>query len=747
MLLASAVGAYAQKTDASIVGHVIESQSGEHIPYVTLSLDGTNVGTVTDGSGHYSLRNLPTGEFTLTASAVGYGSEDLKVNIAAGKTLEANFKLTEQLFAVDQIVVSSSRTASNRKMSSSIVNTTSEQIFSTTASANLAESMNFQPGLRTENTCGNCGSSSLRINGLEGQYSQILLDSRPIFSSLASVYGLEQLPVAMIDRVEVIRGGGSALYGSSAIAGVVNIITKEPLRSTAVLSNTTQVLKGGTTDITTSINAAVVTDDNKAGLYAFGQIRNREAYDRNEDGFSDIPQQDTETLGFRGYFKTSPFTKITAEYHHINEYRRGGDQLDIPAHNAEVAEQLDHQIDGGGLNFEYLSRNYKNKASIYASAQRIVRDSYYGTIETPEAYGNTKDQTYVAGGQHTYSYTTGNMPSNLTSGVEYNYNYVCDVVTGVEDRTPLDQQTDVIGVFAQNEWVNDKFNFLIGGRLDKHNMIDNVIFSPRASIRYTPFEQLGLRASYSSGYRAPQAFSEDLHIEAVGGTVSFIELADDLKAEYSHSITASADMYRKFGKIEANLLIEGFYTKLNDVFVLEEKDVQSTSIIYERRNGDGAIVRGLSADLKFGILDMFEVQGGYTFQKSTYTVAEAWCDDVEATKTMLRSPDHYGYFVANYFVTDRFETSLFGNYTGSMLVAHEAEVNETVKSPSFWDFGVQLSYSFPLTKLFTMEINGGVKNILDSYQDDLDYGAEKDPGYVYGPTLPRTFFVGAKLLF
>lgn len=85
--------------------------------------------------------------------------------------------------------------------------------------------MNFQSGLRVETNCGNCGTTQLRINGLEGQYSQVLLDSRPIFSSLASVYGLEQLPVAMIERVEVIRGGGSALFGANAIGGVVNIIT------------------------------------------------------------------------------------------------------------------------------------------------------------------------------------------------------------------------------------------------------------------------------------------------------------------------------------------------------------------------------------------------------------------------------------------------------------------------------------------------------------------------------------------
>ena len=173
--------------------------------------------------------------------------------------------------------------------------------------------------MRVETNCGNCGTTQLRINGLEGQYSQVLLDSRPIFSSLASVYGLEQLPVAMIERVEVIRGGGSALFGANAIGGVVNIITKEPLRNSVTLSNTTNIFEGGTADFNTSLNGSFVSDDYKMGVYLFGMIKDRDSYDRNGDGFSDIPKLNSETAGFRAYYKTSPYTRLTAEYHHIHE--------------------------------------------------------------------------------------------------------------------------------------------------------------------------------------------------------------------------------------------------------------------------------------------------------------------------------------------------------------------------------------------------------------------------------------------
>ena len=133
--------------------------------------------------------------------------------------------------SMDDVVVSATRNEPTKRNTATIVNVTSHKIFDNTASTNLAESVRFQPGLRVENTCGNCGAVQLRINGLEGQYSQVLLDSSPIFSSLAGVYRVELVPVAMIERVEVIRGGGSALFGSNDIGGVVNIITKEPLRN------------------------------------------------------------------------------------------------------------------------------------------------------------------------------------------------------------------------------------------------------------------------------------------------------------------------------------------------------------------------------------------------------------------------------------------------------------------------------------------------------------------------------------
>ena len=731
--------------NTSIKGHIIDKSTNEHIPYVTITVKGTTIGTVADATGHFTMRNLPDDEFTIVAEFLGYKTVEYTVAAKHAKSLDISLTLEEQPMSMDDVVVSATRNETNKKNTATIVNVTSSKIFDNTASTNLAESIKFQPGLRVENTCGNCGAVQLRINGLEGQYSQILLDSNPIFSSLAGVYGVEQLPVAMIERVEVIRGGGSALFGSNAIGGVVNIITKEPLRNSLSLSHTTNLMHGDTPEFNTSLNGSFVSDDHRAGLYLFGMVKDRDAFDYNKDGFTDVLKMESETIGFRGYYKTSAYSKLTAEYHHISEYRRGGDNIDMPPHMAEIAEDVKHKIDGGSLRFSYFSPDARHTFDIYTSAQAISRNSYYGTGKDPNAYGRTQDLTWVSGAQYSYSMLRCLfMPAQFTVGAEYSYNDLDDHSIGF-DRSIM-QTVRTAGVFVQNEWQSDKVNFVVGGRFDKHSMMENVIFSPRANLRYSPIEDIGLRVSYSSGYRAPQAFDEDLHIDAVNNQSSIIELDPNLKPEYSHSLSASADLYHNFGTLQANLLVEGFYTILDDVFALAKTgENEAGYIIQTRYNAAGAKVKGLTGELKLGIPRVFDLQVGYTFQRSQYDEPEEWSESVEPQRRMFRTPDHYAYFTATADITRNLKASLFGNYTGKMLVPHSAgyiDADRNEITPRFWDMGMRVAYNIELTSVISMEVFAGVKNILDSFQDDIDCGPFRDSVYVYGPMMPRTYFFG-----
>ena len=199
-------------TDANLFGHVVDTKTGEHLPYVTIQLKGTTIGTTTDHTGHYFLKNLPEGTFTIVAKFLGYKTEEPTVTVQHNTTQEVNFSLSTDDVAIDEVVVSANRNETARRLAPNLVSVVGSKVFDITQSTCLAQGLNFQPGVRTEDNCQNCGFTQVRINGLDGHYSQILVDSRPVFSSLTGVYGLEQIPANMIDRVEVVRGGGSALF-------------------------------------------------------------------------------------------------------------------------------------------------------------------------------------------------------------------------------------------------------------------------------------------------------------------------------------------------------------------------------------------------------------------------------------------------------------------------------------------------------------------------------------------------------
>ena len=217
--------------------------------------------------------------------------------------------LSEDGMTLEQVVVSSSRTTMLRRNSPSLVSVLGGEMFERVGATTLSDGLSFQAGVRVEDNCQNCGFTQVRINGLDGHYSQILLDSRAVFSALTGVYGLEQIPSNMIDRVEVVRGGGSALFGSSAIGGTINIITKEPTYSSAEVAHSlTSIGVSGALDNNTTANVSLVSDSQKAGLMIYGQVRKRNYYDHDGDGYSELPTLDNHTIGVRSFRRVGDYS-------------------------------------------------------------------------------------------------------------------------------------------------------------------------------------------------------------------------------------------------------------------------------------------------------------------------------------------------------------------------------------------------------------------------------------------------------
>lgn len=734
-----------------IAGHVIVKGTEESIPFATVMILGTNRGAVSNEEGQFEFRKLAAGKYTLRVQVMGYKTQEKTITVSAEVTSVVHFQMEEVSFTTDEVVVSANRNEVSRKAAPVVVNVMSAKLFETVNSTDLAKSLNFQSGLRVENNCQNCGFPQVRINGLEGPYSQILINSRPIISALSGVYGLEQIPVNMIERVEVVRGGGSALFGANAVGGTINIITKDPINNSFQVASTMSNMNGKSWEQYMGGNVSLVAKDNSYGIALYETYRNRNPYDADGDGFSELGKLNMNTFGMRAYYRPNYFSRINVEYHTTNEFRRGGNKFNLQPHEADITEQTKHIINSGGVSYDRYWGE-KHKMSVYGSIQHTDRNSYYGAQKDMNAYGKTNDLTWVVGGMY-----VGNMdrclfaPATFTGGVEYQSNSLHDVMTGY--HRDMQQDVRIAGGFVQNEWRLNRWTMLVGARLDKHNLIDHPIFSPRVNFLYKPSDNLQARLTYSTGFRAPQAYDEDLHVTAVGGEGVQIRLADGLREERSNSFSGSVDWSFPMGHWQSNILLEGFYTDLHHVFVLEDiGEDQNGDKIKERRNGSGAKVYGVNLDAKVAHGREAQLQLGFTVQRSRYNREEVWTSEGEeeqTTKRMPRTPDYYGYFTFTSAPLKNFDFSLSGTYTGKMIVPHMAgyiEKSRMEHTPQFMDLNLKLNYTFVLKDHIKMQVNGGVQNIFNSFQKDLDKGEFRDAGYFYGPTQPRTYFVGIKIM-
>ena len=736
------------KEGNQIAGHVIEKDTEESIPYATILIVGTNLGTTSNDGGHFSFTDLKAGKYTLRVSSVGYITQEKEVVVSDNSTSLLHIQMVPDNFMTDEVVVSANRNEVSRKEAPVVVNVLSQKLFETVNSPDLAKSLNYQSGVRVENNCQNCTFPQVRINGLEGPYSQILINSRPVMSALSGVYGLEQIPVNMIERIEVVRGGGSALFGANAVAGTINIITKDPINNSFQFNTNFTSMGGKSWEQYMGGNVSLVSEDNTYGIAMYETYRNRNPYDRDDDGFSEVGKLNSNTFGLRAYYRPTHFNRISLEYHTTNEFRRGGNKFDKQPHESDITEQTKHIINSGGVTYDQYLGEYRHKISLFTSMQHVDRNSYYGAEQDANAYGKTDDLTWMAGAMYVGNYDKFLFaPSVFTSGIEYNHNALHDVMTGY-DRD-MKQDVRIASAFVQNEWKINRLTILAGARLDKHNLIDNLIFSPRINLLYKPNDALQARMTWSTGFRAPQAYDEDLHLTAVGGENVQTILADGLKEERSNSFSGSIDYTTHFGHWQANILAEAFYTDLSDVFVIES----ISPAIQERRNGDGARVYGVNIDAKVAHGKEATFQLGFTAQRSRYKSNEVWTELEDGTplttKRMTRTPDYYGYFTFTSEPFKNFGFSLSGVYTGSMQVPHFAgyiEQDRMETTPEFFDCNFKLNYTFLLKEHVKLQLNAGVQNIFDQFQRDLDKGTYRDAGYFYGPTAPRSIFIGIKIM-
>lgn len=762
----------------------ITDTEGRALAGATVHVRELDLGAPADSLGCYRLGDLPQRNLQVEIRFTGYRTITRVFDLGQKAIQDWSPQMQPDMLKLEEAVVTGTRSEVPVYDAPVIVNRVSAEQFEMSQALHLAEGIDLSPGLRTENNCQNCGFTQLRMNGLGGAYSQILINSRPVFSALAGVYGLEMIPANMIDRVEIVRGAGSALYGGNAIAGTVNIITRDPQEPYFEVGAFSGSIRGEASDYMLSAQAQVVSDDRNQGVSLFGNRRNRDAWDANADGFTEMVRLRNQTFGINSFMKPHERSRLDLNLYTIQEHRRGGAiEMERPPHQVALAEALDHRIFGAALQYRHWAEDTRQNWNLYTSMQSVNRDSYYGAGGRPlgpgqsltttdrqalNAYGASDDLSWVSGGR--YRRILGS-DWEATLGAEWQYN-------GVEDAMPgygrlIDQQVHTVGAFGQLQYQpHADWTVLAGSRLDHIDIRGRYVLeqspqtqskqlqpmAPRLSVQYRMDPTLQFRAGYAQGFRAPQAFDEDLHIATVGGAAQFIRLDEELQTERSHSYQVSADYRPLWEKVQANFITEFFWTDLERPFITADAQALPSGIsTVLKKNGSGARVMGMNWECNLAWSSDLKASLGGTLQRARYRRPEVlWApgqtasgDDREAvtTQNILRTPDDYGY-VSFQYTPNRWALSAQLRHTGPMDIAHVVEPSSEYtivkRSPSFFVVGWKAAYSIALKDPSQLQLFAGVKNLLDAYQADFDRGVDRDAGYVYGPAAPRTWYGGLR---
>ncbi|MFP4282148.1 MAG: TonB-dependent receptor plug domain-containing protein [Opitutales bacterium] len=648
------------------------------------------------------------------------------------------------------------------------------ELFRATGSPNLAAAIEYLPGARVEANCQNCGTAEVKLLGLGAGYNQLLFDGQPLFSGLAAVYGLEHIPTAFIERIEVVKGGASSLYGPKAVAGVINIIPREPVVNQVYAVGSIEAMD----DALKRSGVAVfdwVDPAQRAATSLYGEYRATEAVDLNDDGFSEITEKDFYTVGTNTWFYPTPDSRVSAHYAYTWEERRGGDRFDLLPHETQITEALEHRWHRGGLFYEQdVSPDFSFKLG--GSISQIERDSYYGGVgDTPlpgqTGYDATAYTAAVEKAQLLYGFTESTRYTldsiftwwldqhTLSFGAQYKHDDVFDEKRNAEDR-PLrpdgtvaarpgedpiaDGSFDNLGFYVQNEWdPAPAWTVIAGLRADKHSHLDEWILSPRAAVRHTVSSELTLRAAVSTGFRAPEIFDEDFHIEILDDPTR-TRNAPDLQEERSVSYATGFIWTPRAADNRLQVDLEFYRTEIDDTFYVPDIVFTDARGAYKQReNAGGSVVQGIEANALYRLTDRLSLEGGIAYNDTRFDEAQEVIEGIFADR-YIESPRWSGVAQLNYLNEDLVDVFLGVIYTGPMIAVNEADGFLNRETDTFFVIDLSVKKHFPLASRDDaphLDLTVGVRNLLDERQDDLPSGPGRDPGYFYGPRFPRSLFV------
>lgn len=664
----------------------------------------------------------------------------------------------------DQIVVTGTRTGRLRRESPVRTDVVGDAVLRLASPKNLADALEYLPGARAESNCQNCNTTEIQLLGLPGAYNQILFDGLPLLSGVAAVYGVEQIPALLIERIEVVKGGASALYGPGAVAGVVNVISR-PLGRTGIRGSITYERPHGEAYFAASIAGTYAVGEAGSGVSLFGHYEDAPAVDYDSDGYTELAKRKLAIAGARTRLALSERSTLLADYQFTAEDRRGGNRLDQPEFFANIAESIDTRLHRGSISFEQKVGGDTTLVAAYALAL-VERGTFYGglgEVETdPTApgfdaaalaaataisrnqYGTTDDSLHFA----ELRGETGFGPHSIIGGVQYRFEKVDDRNLDVDGKFRsqlVDDSFDDIGVFVQDEWsLRDNLRVVLGGRVDWSSELEKSVFSPRAGLWYSPSEPLVLRANFSTGFRAPEVFSEDLHIDTLGGAPIRASNAPGLTQESSQSFALGFDYRPTWNEGAFTLDGQAYYTTLENTFFLGEiQEEPDGSLFRLRTNVGGSTIAGGEMTATYRASKRLQGSVGLSYIKARYDEQQIVFADENTTLTTrryLKTPELTGVAQILFEPVERFQGFFALRYLGPMDVLNNRTAS-IVRTPRYLVADLTFTRHSPVGAEGDVDVTFGIKNLTDARQKDLEMGATRDSDYVYGPRAPRTLFI------
>jgi len=714
------------------------TSKGEALPFVNVYLKNTKLGTFTNENGFFELKDIPNGNFTLVSSNIGFEKKSIKIMLSGNEKIVKNFSL-DDTNSLEEIVISGTLRPVSKSNSPVSVEVYSATFFKKNPTPSIFESLQNVNGVRPQLNCNVCNTGDIHINGLEGPYTFVLIDGMPIVSGLSTVYGLTGIPQSLIERVEVVKGPASSLYGSEAVGGIINIITKKTANAPTLATDVSSSSWG---EVNTDIGMRYKATDNIEGLLGINYFNFQNRIDNNGDNFTDLTLQNRISLFNKINIKRKSNKVLTIAGRYVYEDRWGG------------------EIDWGK---KYRGSDVKYGESIYTN-----RWETFGTYELPtseninfqfSANGHFQDSFYgtdafdaeqlIGFGQFTYNKQIREK-HDLLIGMAYRYTYYDDNTFATLDENGIANKaaiTHLPGIFIQDEIaLNTQNNLLLGARLD-YNSIHGRIVSPRVNYKWNSIDKTNIvRVSVGNGFRVANVFTED-HAALTGARE--VEFDGELQPETSWNINLN---YVKKVILENSFITldaSTFYTYFNNR-ILPDYETNSNKIIYANLEGH-SVSKGISLNTDMTFTNGLSINLGATLMDVSLT------ENKIKTRQLL-TESFSGVWSISYKTNTNITFDYTGNIYGPMRLPLLGDKDPRAEfSP--W-FSIQ---NIQLTKKFTnsWEVYGGIKNLLNftppansinNSENPFDIGIDTeknpelafDPSYVYASNQGIRAFMGIR---